>query len=281
MGIRTAVLSAICLVFAAAPGAFAQQKHAATPPVVPATTAPASAAADKAAGKAEYIIGPEDVIDIEVVGQPDKAHARVYSDGTIQMNLIGKIQAGGKTTRALGDEIAAALKTGGYYSNPVVNIEVSSFSSRYVTVLGSVGQPGLVPINRPYRLSEIMARVGGVKEAAADYLVVRPDAGPEKRYRIESLSTGDASQDPYVTPGDKIFVPAAEVFYISGQINQPGTYALRSDMTLRQAIARGGGLSEAGTDHGVLVTRAGKKIKLDVSAKVEPNDVIVVRERLF
>ena len=283
MGIRTIVLSVICLGLAAAPSAFAQARKPAPPPPAAATpaSAPATAAADKAAGQAEYVVGPEDVIDIEVVGQPDKMHARVYSDGTIQMNLIGKIQAGGKTTRVLGDEIAAALKAGGYYSNPVVNIEVASYASRYVTVLGAVHQPGLVPINRPYRLSEIVARVGGVSESGADYLIVRPENGPEKRYKVDALATGESSQDPYVTPGDKIFAPAAEVFYISGSINQPGTYALRSDMTMRQAIARGGGLSESGTDHGVMVTRGGKKIKLDVSAKVEPNDVIVVRERLF
>jgi polysaccharide export outer membrane protein len=283
MGIRTTLLSVICLALAAAPSAFAAPKAPAAKPAPPpaAETIAAAKAADKAAGQAEYVLGPEDVIDIEVVGQADKAHARVYSDGTIQMNLIGKLQAGGKTTRVLGDEIAAALKAGGYYSSPVVNIEVASYAARYVTVLGAVGQPGLVPINRPYRLSEIMARVGGVREGAADYLTVRPDAGPERRYRIETLATGDNDQDPYATPGDKIFVPIAEVFYISGSITQPGTYPLRSDMTLRQAIARGGGLSESGTDHGVLVTRGGKRLKLDASAKVEPNDVIVIRERLF
>lgn len=276
MGIRTAILVTLCLMMA--PAAFAQPKQAGVPPVTP-VTAPAAGAPD--AGQAEYVIGPEDVIEVEVVGQPDRIRARVYTDGTIQMNLIGKIQAGGKTTRVLGAEIAASLKAGGYYANPVVNIEVVSYTARYVTVLGAIGQPGLVPINRPYRMSEILARVGGVREGAADYLIVRPETGPEKRYRIDALSTGDASQDPYVSPGEKIFVPTAEVIYISGQVAQPGTYPVKADMTLRQAIARAGGLTESGTDHGVLVTRGGKKIKLDVGAKVEGGDVIVVRERLF
>jgi polysaccharide export outer membrane protein len=274
MGLRTALILAFWLPLMAGP-ALAQTAKA--PPLA---AAPAAAPA-KSQADAEYVLGPEDVIEIEVVGQQDKIHARVYTDGTIQMNLIGTINAGGKTTRQLGAELAAALKTGGYYSNPVVNVEVSSFASRYVTVLGAVGQPGLVPMNRPYRLSEIMARTGGVQERAADYLVVRPETGPEKRYNIDTLATGGADQDPFVQPGDKIFVPLAEVFYISGQIMQPGTYPLRSDMTLRQAIARGGGLSESGTDHGVIVTRAGKKIKLDVNDKVQANDVILVRERLF
>ena len=283
MGIRTALLGLIatCQVLAAAPSAFAQQ--ASTPPVQPLAPPPAAASAPAPNGTAstEYVIGPDDVIDIEVVGQPDRMRAHVYSDGTVQMNLVGKITASGKTTRQLGSEIAAALKAGGYFANPVVNIEVSSYASRYVTVLGAVGQPGLVPINRAYKMSEIMARVGGVQDRAADYLIVRPETGPEKRYQIDRLAMGDASEDPFVVPGDKIYIPVAEVFYISGQVSSPGNFPMKTGMSLREAIARAGGLTESGTDKGILVTRAGKTTKMDSSAKIQPNDVLVVRERLF
>lgn len=283
MGIRTALLGLIatCQIVAMAPSALAQQ--ATTPPVQPLAPPPAAAGpiVPTGAAGAEYVIGPDDVIDIEVVGQPDRMRAHVYSDGTVQMNLVGKLTASGKTTRQLGAEIASALKSGGYFANPVVNIEVSSYASRYVTVLGAVGQPGLVPINRAYKLSEIMARVGGPQERGADYLIVRPENGPEKRYALDKLAIGDPSQDPYVTPGDKIYVPIAEVYYISGQVNSPGTLPMKTGMTLREAIARAGGLGEAGTDKGILVTRNGKTSKMDANTKVEPNDVVVVRERLF
>ncbi len=276
MGIRTAILSllASCLVLAAGAAAAAPPATAATPAVKPLTAA-------SGPSNPEYILGPEDVIDIEVVGQPDKAHARIYSDGTVQLNLVGKISATGKTTRQLGDEIAAALKTGGYYANPVVNVEVSSFASRYVTVLGAVGSPGLVPINRPYRLSEVLARVGGVHADAADYVIVTPENGKEQHFSIENLATGGASEDPYVAPGAKVFAPTADVFYITGQVNAPGTFTLKSGMTVRQAIARAGGLKESGTDNGVQVTRGEKKIKLKVGDPVLANDVLMVRERLF
>ena len=276
MGIRTAILSllASCLVLAAGAAAAAPPATAATPPVKPLTAA-------SGPSNPEYILGPEDVIDIEVVGQPDKAHARIYSDGTVQLNLVGKISATGKTTRELGAEIAASLKAGGYYANPVINVEVSSFASRYVTVLGAVGSPGLVPINRPYRLSELLARVGGVHPDAADYVIVTPENGKEQHFSIENLATGGASEDPYVAPGAKVFAPTADVFYITGQVNAPGTFTLKSGMTVRQAIARAGGLKESGTDNGVQVTRGEKKIKLKVGDPVLANDVLMVRERLF
>jgi polysaccharide export outer membrane protein len=96
------------------------------------------------------------------------------------------------------------------------------------------------------------------------------------------LATGDESQDPFVAPGDKIYIPPAETFYISGQIKAAGAFALEPDMTLRMAIARGGGLTDAGSDRRIQVTRHGKRLeKIDLEQKIEPGDVIVVGERLF
>lgn len=255
----------------------AQHAAAQAPPVTPVAETPAA----NLRPDAEYVLGPEDTIEIEIVGRPDKARAKIYADGTIQMALIGKVEASGKTTRTLGAEIAAALKSGGFYANPIVNVEVVNFASRYVTVLGAVATPGLVPIDRPYRLSEILARVGGVRDSGADYLVVRPENGEEQRYSVKLLATGGADEDPYVQPGAKIFSPTADLFYISGQVNSPGTYSLSGEMTLAQAIARGGGLSASGSDRRVQVTRKGVKTKLDLTSKVEAGDVIVVGERLF
>lgn len=272
------ILGLSAAVLAAFPGyGFAQVGGVAPPPVpIDAQAAPAASPAD-----AEYVLGAEDVIEVEIVGQPDRSRARVYTDGTLQLNLVGKIMAAGKTPRQLGIEIAQALKAGGFYANPVVNIEVASYASRYVTVLGAVASPSLVPINRPYRLSEILARVGGVQATAADYLIVRPEQGDERRYLIDELARGDATKDPFVAPGDKIFAPPADLFYISGQVNSQGPFPMKTGMTVRQAIARAGGLTPSGSDKKVEANRGGKKVKLSGDAKVEPGDVLVVGERLF
>jgi polysaccharide export outer membrane protein len=267
---------------AGAPVALAQQASGVAPPVAPLAPQGQSAAAANAPSEAdEYIIGPEDVIEIEVVGLPDRTRAKVYTDGTIQTNLLGKVQVSGQTPRQVGEQLAKLFKAGGFYANPVVNVEVVNYASRYVTVLGAVSSPGLVPINRPYRMSEVLARVGGVTGGAAEYLVVRPEQGPEVRYNIKDLSVGDVTKDPFVKAGDKIFAPNAELFYISGQVRQPGSFPLSSDLTVRQAIGRSGGLTETGTEKKVTVTRDGKKVKLSPDDKIQPGDVLVVGERLF
>lgn len=246
-----------------------------------AAPAPSGVGSEGPSGPIEYVIGPEDVVEIEVVGQPDKVRAKVYADGTIQMNLIGTVAAGGKTPRELGDAVAAALTAGGFYASPAVNVEVVNYASRYVTVLGAVASPGLVPISRQYRLSEILARVGGSQPNAAEYLIVRPETGGEQRYVIRDLAAGDPSRDPWVSPGDKIYAPMAEQFYVSGQVNSPGTFALRADLTVRQALAMAGGLTASGSDKKVTVERSGKKVKLKGDDPVETGDVLVVGERLF
>ena len=250
----------------------------------PATTPPA-APTGQTVGEGTsggYILGRDDVVEVTLLGRTDfGGRARVQADGTIQLPLIGKVVAAEHTTAELSDTIRKQLQTGGYFADPIVNIEVSSYASRYVTVLGSVGTPGLVPINRPYRISEILARVGGVRSDAADYLIVRSEKGDEKHYVIRELATGDSTKDPYVAAGDKIYSPVGEVYYIYGQVKGPGAYPLAADMTVRMAIAKGGGLTESGSDKKVDVTRGGKKVKLDSAAKLLPGDVLFVGERMF
>lgn len=260
--------------------AWAQQQPAAPPPPA-AAPGPAVGGIGETASTA-YVLGRDDVVEVGLLGRTDfGGRARVQADGTIQLNFIGKVPAADRTTAELSDTIRKALQAGGYFSDPVVTVEVVGYASRYVVVLGNVGNPGLIPINRPYRLSEILARVGGPRADAADYIVVRSADGGEKRYTIRELSMGDATQDPAVKAGDKIFIPAAETFYIYGQVNSPGAYTLTSDMTVRMAIAKGGGLTESGSDKKVDVTRGGKKVKIGIGDKIESGDVLFIGERLF
>ena len=229
-----------------------------------------------------YALGPGDKIDIELVG-PDgfKLQQEIKADGTIEIPNLGSIPAGDRTTLALGDEIDRTLKTQGLFANPLVTITLVN-PIRAVVVLGSVANPGLIPIDRSYRLSEILARVGGVREGGSEYVILRPLNGEQRRIAVQAIATGDASQDPLVSPGDKIFSPKAELFYISGQIKAAGAYPLTPEMTLRMAIARGGGLTDTGSENRVTVTRHNANIdRVDLNSKIESDDVIVVGERFF
>lgn len=249
-------------------------------PVAPASPAPAATQGEDLTA---YILGPGDILEISSIGRGDyAARVRVQVDGTVQLPLIGTLTATDRTTLQLADEIKNALKKGGYFTNPVISVEVTSYASRYATVLGDVAQPGLVPIDREYRMSEIIARVGGVRDSGADILTLRRESGEEVQLSIHDLSTGTGDKDPQVFPGDKIYVPQAATFYIYGQIASPGTYKLDRDMTLRKAIARSGGLTPSGSEKRIRVYRNGEEIKkFDLSNPINAGDVVVVGERFF
>lgn len=261
-------------------GAFAllAPMAAAAQPAAPATQLAAAAPAVKS-----YVLGAEDVIEVSVLGRSDfTTRAKISADGTIQLPYLGTVRATNMTSEELREQIRVALEKGGYFTKPILSVNIVSYASRYVTVLGSVVTPGLVPVDRPYRLSELLARVGGARADGADYVVLRSGKAPERHLLIKTLATGDESEDPFVAPGDKIYVPAAELFYISGQIKAPGGYPLASDMTLRMAISRGGGLTDAGSERRIQLTRHGKRVaKVELDQNIEPDDVIVVGERLF
>lgn len=78
----------------------------------------------------------------------------------------------------------------------------------------------------------------------------------------------------------------AGVYYLYGYVNRPGQYPLLRQMTVQQAIAAGGGIAPLGTEWRIQVKRRmpdgqlmEKSAKLDDD--VEPNDTVVVNERIF
>lgn len=230
-----------------------------------------------------YVVGAGDVIEVSLVGVPDyHSRVKVQADGTVLLPYAESVQAADRTALQLGREIGAKLAGGGYFVKPQVIVDIVSYASSSVTVLGAVANPGLVPVDRSYRLSEILARVGGKRENGADHVTLRRSSGEQMTLEIAALATGGVERDPQVLPGDKIFVPDAEQFFIYGQVNAPGAYPLREGMTIRQALARGGGLTQLGTEKRVKIFRSGKQMKgAGLESAIAAEDVVVVGERYF
>lgn len=262
----------------------------AAPPLAAPTAAPAAAAPADASSAAApvslndgYILGPGDVVDVSVLGRAEfNPRVQIQTDGTLQLPFLGTFKAADLTVLQFREKVRNALIAGGYYADPVVNVAVATYASRYVTVLGEVGSPGLVPVDRAYRISEILARVGGAKDSGADILSLRRATGEEIKLDVRTIAIGGPADDPVVNPGDKIFIPKAETFYVYGQISRPGTYKIDQGMTLRKAIASAGGLTAMGSEKRVKVFRDGREIKrFELGALIKDGDVVVIGERFF
>jgi polysaccharide export outer membrane protein len=250
----------------------------------PAGTPPAAVppAGDTAAPiPASYLFGAHDVINIAVVGRTDfNQQVLVQDDGTISLALIGSITATNLTALQLKSVIEQRLRSGGYFLKPEVTVTLASAASQYAVVLGDIGAPGLAALDRPYHLSELVARSGGVKQGS-DILTVTTAGGETREFSLRAIATG-ASPDPMVAPGTKIYVQPAQLFYIYGQVGSPGTYALERDMTVRNALARAGGLSALGSIKKVKIYRGDKEFKpTDLNQKLMPGDTVNVGERFF
>lgn len=230
-----------------------------------------------------YVLGPDDTIQVIVYGQPEAGiTTRIKSDGTIVMPLLGIIKASGQTNIGLAKVITDKMTQGGFLKDPVVNVEIGNYVSKAVNVAGKVATPGIYPLDRPYRALEILLKSGWIRENGAAYVYLRRPGSAEMRLDAEGLVRGEADKDPFLRPGDTLYVPDADQFFVTGQVNRPGALPVLPGMTMRQALALAGGVTATGSGNKVGLIRGGaKEIDADLSLPVQKNDVIVVKERLF
>lgn len=231
---------------------------------------------------AGYVLGVNDELRVAVLGRPDSAvQTRILEDGTITVPLLGAVRAAGLTRQALAASIAGKLKAGGYYVNPKVGVDLVSIVSNTVTVFGQVGQPGIVPLDRPMTLAMAVASAHGALPEGADFAILRPaDGGGERRVYFDDL--GPAGAGLPLKPGDTVFVPEAEHVFVYGQVGQPGEFRITRGMTVRQALSRAGGVTLAGSEKRLRLYRGGKIVKkVPLETVVRDKDVLRVNERLF
>jgi polysaccharide export outer membrane protein len=160
-----------------------------------------------------------------------------------------------------------------------------------VLVTGEVRYPGRVTLTTStMTVPDALAAVGSPTVNAGDHVIVvhalTPGDIPERRtIALKDLDLGTAGVDIALHDGDIVNVPAANRFYISGFVRVPGTYRLPPGVTVTQAIALAGGLSDGGTDRHVKIDRVvnGKSsaISAQLGDRVLPNDGIRVRRRMF
>src|SRR6476659_3850575 len=133
---------------------------------------------------ADYVIGPQDVLAIQVFDQPDLGGKyTVEADGTFTFPMIGRVKAGSLTLRGFERELKVRLADG-YFRSPQVTVAVEQYRSQRVFVMGEVRQPGPVALTGGMTLIEALARAGStLPTSSGDVSIVRaaranPEGGP-------------------------------------------------------------------------------------------------------
>lgn len=214
-------------------------------------------------GIRNYLLGPGDILDVRIFGQPDlNSTAEIDSDGNISSLpfLETPIPAKCRTEKDVQKDIAAAY--GKYLKKPQISVRIMQRNSRQpATVFGAVRQPTRIQMQRKVRLNELMAASGGFTERAAGTIqilhtepVMCPAPGEEADsapidgtkipltlVRISDLRAGKLDANPVIRPGDYILVTEAEPVYITGSVVAPQGVFMREQLTLGRALAMVGG----------------------------------------
>lgn len=272
----------------------ALQLPAPPPPTPPAPPAQASLS---------YIIGPSDVLGIKVFDEPLlSTNYNVDSDGSITFPLLGRVEVGGKTVRDVEALLTKLLISGEFLRRPQVAVEIAQFRSRSIFVLGEVRTPGKYSIEGQVTLLEVIAKAGSLTATAGPIIIVQrykdglPTVlapalpGDERaaelmRVSMDDIKEGRVTANLLLQDGDTLFVPAADKFYVTGFVRTPGSFVLVPNMTVRQAIAVAGGMSERGSDRGMkIIRRVGEnevEVSVSMSTLIKPNDTLRIRQRLL
>lgn len=252
----------------------------------------AGGAVAQLANTREYVLGPGDVIRINVFQSPDLSlETRVSESGTITYPLLGQVKVGGIPVVEAEKRIADGLRSGNYVKQPQVSILVVQVRGNQASVLGQVNRPGKYPLELANtRLTDLIAMAGGVSPSGADVVVltgVRNGKPFRKEIDLPSIFMGGKTGDDMVMQnGDVIYVDRMPTIYIYGEVQRPGALRLERDMTVMQALATGGGLTQRGTERGLRVHRRGEDGRVQViqpsmEDTLRDGDVVYVRESLF
>lgn len=258
---RSFLLAAILLSLTL-PALVRTQEQQSAPPA-PGPVFPQSPSVDSQ-GIRNYLLGPGDVLDVRVFGQPDlNAIVEVDSDGNISSLpfLESPVPAKCRTEKAVQKDIATAYAK--YLKNPQVSVRISERKSRQpAVVFGAVRQPTRVQMQRKVRLNELMAASGGFTERASGTIqilhtepVMCPQPGEEAEaapidgtkiplqiVKISDLRAGLPQANPIIRPGDILQVTEAEPVYVTGSVVAPQGIFLRDQLTLSRALAMVGGV---------------------------------------
>jgi len=194
-----------------------------------------------------------------------------------------------------------------YLLDAHVSVMVTEYNSKRFLVLGAVKTPGSYSLRAQERVLDAISRAGGIDldQAGKKGMIIRKENTNTDQERkivinldLHGLLKGrDQISNIFLADKDALYIPTAEHFYIIGQVQNPGSYALpEREITLVEAISMAGGFTRIAArnrtriirvEDGVekiievkvdAITKAGKKIQ---DVMIQPNDVIVVPESFF
>jgi len=209
----------------------------------------------------DYIVGPFDVLSINVSGKPEFSSmasqtgstsiaaslgvitqatgCRVDGSGNIQLPFVGTVHVWGMTLQEIQDRLMAIYPK--YLNDPWVIVDVKEYRSSPVYLLGQFRNSGTFYMDRPFNLLQGIA-LGSGYDSTADLssarLIREKKILPVDIHDL--LTSGDQRQNIWLKSGDTIYIPdnRDRQVFIFGAVKKPGPMPIPpSGLSLSQAVA--------------------------------------------
>jgi len=269
------------------------EKDAAHLPEKEQTVSPSQEEEKKPPVESGYLIGPEDILNVEVWNHPDiSKEVAVNHDGEISLPPIKKLAVMGLTASQLEESLTKALSR--YLIDPIVFVTVKEYNSQRVTALGEV-KTGMYTLRRRTTLVEFLGQIGGTTGNADTYHIrlIQKDGSISIYDLNDLLANPQKSETVFVSGGDTVYVPPLEFnkVYVLGEVKNPSIVLVKGKLTVLDAITEAGGETrdavlksvmvirgELGSQKGIRVNLKDLLKKGDVSQNIEliPGDIVYV-----
>jgi protein involved in polysaccharide export with SLBB domain len=207
---------------------------------VPSTFAPAT----DVPVPAEYVIGPGDTIQVQLIGNTKGRYALVVGrDGRINFPELGPISVGGRRFEEVRQDLEARVPA--QLIGTQASIGIGELRSIRVFVLGDADTPGSYTVSGLSTITNALFYSGGVKKIGSlrNIQLKRGGRTVTTLDLYDLLLKGDTRSDVRLMPGDVIFIPpVGATVGLSGEVRRPAIYELKDETTASELLRLGGGL---------------------------------------
>lgn len=193
----------------------------------------------------DYVVGPGDMVLVQLYGKENTSYELpVTREGIVQFPGIGPIRVGGQPFAKARDLLMRRVQ--GQFIGLKASVQIGRTRNIQIFVLGDVVRPGSYTVSGLATLTNAIFASGGIKRIGSlrQIQLKRQGKSVVTMDLYDLLLKGDNSNDARLQPGDVIFVPPlGKIAGITGEVQRPAIYELKTETTLEELIALAGGLT--------------------------------------
>lgn len=275
-----------------------------------------------------YTLGAGDQIRVDVFDAPEyTGDYQVLPDGTVSLPMVGVVSIAGLSLEGAAEVISGRL--GSILRRPITTVQLVAARPIAVAIAGEINRPGAYTITTEDMagtptITKAIQLAGGITQRAniRDIQVLRVDPQTQNPTQVvtanlwQLLKEGRLEEDIALQNGDRILIPEAVLpdhsersvlstsniapatmtINVVGEVGQPGSLNVPSNILLNQAILSAGGFSRRARKGRVELVRLNpngsvtkQDIEVDLSADadspanppLQPNDTVIVNRSTF